>query len=110
VQKVLESLRAEGRIGASLQAEVEVRASGDRYAALASLGDDLRFVLITSAARATRVDAPADETIVATPSAHAKCERCWHYRADVGVDPAHTTICGRCVSNLEGPGEPRQHA
>jgi isoleucyl-tRNA synthetase len=110
VQKVLESLRAEGRIGSSLQAEVEVRAAGDRHAALAALGDDLRFVLITSAARVVRVETPADETIVATPSEHAKCERCWHYRADVGVDPAHSTLCGRCVSNLEGPGEPRQHA
>jgi len=110
VQKVLEALRAEGRIGSSLQAEVEVRASGDRHAALASLGDDLRFVLITSAARVSRVDSPSDETIVAVPSAHAKCERCWHYRADVGAAPAHPTICGRCVENLEGAGEPRSHA
>jgi isoleucyl-tRNA synthetase len=110
VQKVLEALRAEGRIGSSLQADVEVRASGDRCAALASLGDDLRFVLITSAAMVTKVDAPADETIVAAPSAHAKCERCWHYRFDVGASTAHPTICGRCVSNLEGAGEPRAHA
>jgi isoleucyl-tRNA synthetase len=110
VQRVLETLRAEGRIGSSLQAEVEVRASGDRHAALASLGDDLRFVLITSAALLTRADTPADETIIAVPSPHAKCERCWHYRADVGAAPAHPTICGRCVENLDGAGEPRSHA
>ncbi len=110
VQKVLEALRAEGRIGASLQAEVEVRASGERYDALASLGDDLRFVLITSAARVTRVGSPTDEAILAAPSEHAKCERCWHYRADVGSAAAHPTICGRCVTNLEGGGEPRVHA
>ncbi|RYY70673.1 MAG: hypothetical protein EOO24_49540, partial [Comamonadaceae bacterium] len=43
-------------------------------------------------------------------SADTKCERCWHWRADVGADPAHPTICGRCVSNLFGAGEARVHA
>jgi len=82
-------------------------AAGDDYDALASLGNDLRLVLITSAATVARGDALA---IDVTPSAHAKCERCWHYRADVGIDPAHPAICGRCTSNLFGSGEPRQFA
>jgi isoleucyl-tRNA synthetase len=106
VQKELEAVRAAGGIGSSLQAEVEVGADGERYALLDSLGDDLRFVLITSQARVVRNGA----AIKVTPSPHAKCERCWHYRADVGADAAHPEICGRCVANLYGAGEPRVHA
>jgi isoleucyl-tRNA synthetase len=45
-----------------------------------------------------------------TPSEAVKCERCWHWRNDVGQDPAHPTICGRCTSNLNGPGEDRKFA
>jgi isoleucyl-tRNA synthetase len=107
VLKELEALRSAGKIGSSLQADVAVTAGGEDYEALASLGDDLRFVLITSVATVTKGDAP---TIVAAPSAHAKCERCWHYRADVGSTAAHPLLCGRCVSNLFGAGEPRRCA
>ena len=107
VLKELETLRQEGRIGSSLQAEVEVTVPADDHAALAGLGDDLRFVFITSAATATPGAALG---ISAAASAHAKCDRCWHWRADVGADPARPNLCGRCVSNLFGPGEARQHA
>jgi isoleucyl-tRNA synthetase len=107
VQKQLETLRAAGGIGSSLQAEVAIGAPPGDYEALASLGDDLRFVLITSAASVVPAERLAIEVVT---SPHAKCERCWHYRADVGADPAHPTICGRCVANLAGPGEPRRHA
>jgi isoleucyl-tRNA synthetase len=107
VLKELEALRSDGRIGSSLQAEVTLTAAEPEYSALASLGDDLRFVLITSAATVARGDALA---IAAAPSPHAKCERCWHYRGDVGVDAAHPTICGRCVANLRGAGEARRYA
>jgi isoleucyl-tRNA synthetase len=110
VQKKLEELRERGAIGSSLQAEVDIRALRPRAALLAALGDDLRFVLITSAARVTAVDTDAEEAIIVTPSAHAKCERCWHWRADVGATAEHPTICGRCVSNLFGSGEPRSVA
>jgi isoleucyl-tRNA synthetase len=110
VQRVLETLRAEGRIGSSLAAEVEVRARGPKYDLLASLGDDLRFVMISSAAKVVRVDDPAQEAIVAVPSAHKKCARCWHYRDDVCTDPERPEICGRCVLNLSGTGEPRSYA
>jgi len=110
VQKVLEGLRGEGRIGASLQAEVRVRASGARHDALASLGEDLRFVLITSRAELVRVADAAEEGIDAAPSDHQKCERCWHFRSDVGRHSEHPTLCGRCHDNLFGTGEPRTHA
>jgi isoleucyl-tRNA synthetase len=99
VQKELEAVRAAGGIGSSLQAEVALRAEGSRYDSLASLGNDLRFVLITSKATVARESGPA---VTVTPSAHAKCERCWHYRVDVGADPAHPGLCGRCVANLFG--------
>jgi isoleucyl-tRNA synthetase len=107
VVKELEAVRQSGALGSSLQAEVAIAAPEDEYAALASLGDDLRFVTITSAATVARGAALA---IRVTPSAHPKCERCWHWRADVGADRAHPTLCGRCVANLFGAGEARAHA
>ena len=106
VQKELETLRAAGKIGASLAAHVEIGASGARHDALAVLGDELRFVMITSQATLRN----GADAIVATPSPHAKCDRCWHYRADVGADAAHPSLCGRCVSNLTGAGETRRFA
>jgi len=107
VNKAIESLRSEGRVGASLQAEVRLGAAEEDRALLASLGEDLRFVMITS-----RVVLEAAEALAVDvePSAATKCERCWHYRDDVGTDAAHPTICGRCVANLHGAGETRRIA
>jgi isoleucyl-tRNA synthetase len=110
VQKLLENHRAGGAIGSSLQAEVEIGASGEKLKLLQSLGDDLRFVLITSRATVTAAVSESEEAIRTAPSRHAKCERCWHWRADVGADPKHPAICARCVQNLYGPGEPRRFA
>jgi isoleucyl-tRNA synthetase len=110
VNKQLEEARAANQIGSALQAEVDVYLSGDEADVLTRLGDDLRFVLITSRASVHRVASAADERIVVTPSAHAKCDRCWHYRDDVGVNAEHPTLCGRCVSNLYGEGEARTYA
>ncbi|MEN9314858.1 MAG: isoleucine-tRNA ligase [Pseudomonadota bacterium] len=110
VLRSLEEQRSAGRIGASLQAEVELRVGTEDFDLLDTLGDDLRFVLITSQARIARAERADEEAILVTPSEHAKCDRCWHLRADVGLDPAHPTICGRCVANLHGDGEPRQFA
>jgi isoleucyl-tRNA synthetase len=107
VQKELETVRVAGRIGSSLQAEAEIHGDSERYELLSSLEDDLRFVLITSQARVVR---SSEAAIVVNASPHRKCERCWHYRADVGHDPAHPDICSRCTSNLFGAGEPRVHA
>jgi isoleucyl-tRNA synthetase len=107
VLKRLEEAREKGEIGSSLEAEATIAAPGDVYEALASLGDDLRFVMITSSATVLRGDAVAIEV---APSTHAKCARCWHWRADVGVDPAHPSLCARCVANLFGNGEVRVFA
>ncbi len=110
VQKEIEAVRAAGQVGSSLQAEVEIRAAGGRYDLLASLDDDLRFVLICSKTTLVKAADETAEAIVVTPSAHAKCDRCWHYRADVGHDAAHPELCGRCTSNLHGAGEARSAA
>ena len=110
VLKQLEEVRASGAIGSSLQAEVEIHASGDKLALLQGLGEDLKFVMITSAAQVVPAASDADEKVVVNPSKYKKCERCWHYRADVGADAGHAGLCGRCVSNLFGSGEARRVA
>ncbi len=110
VSKVLEELRIAGKIGSSLQAEVEIRASGAKHGLLASLGNDLRLVLICSKATLVKVDDSAAEGIAAAPSPHAKCPRCWHWREDVGANAGHPELCGRCDANLHAEGEPRSHA
>jgi isoleucyl-tRNA synthetase len=111
--KVLEDLRTAGGIGSSLQAEVEIRASGAKYELLASLADDLRFVLICSKTALVRASDPGVEAVIAVPSPHAKCARCWHWRADVGRHAQaadHPELCGRCAENLFGAGETRAAA
>jgi isoleucyl-tRNA synthetase len=107
VNKDIEAVRAEGKLGSSLQANVTLTAEAADHALLASLVEDLKFVFITSA-----IALAAGEALqVATkPSEAAKCERCWHYRDDVGHDSAHPTLCGRCTSNLYGAGEARTFA
>jgi isoleucyl-tRNA synthetase len=107
VNKDIEALRAEGKVGASLQADITLAAGPEDHALLASLGEDLKFIFITSA---VTLQPGAALTVQVTPSSAEKCERCWHYRADVGVDAAHPTLCGRCTSNLFGAGETRKIA
>ena len=80
------------------------------YELLSSLGNDLKFIFITSQARLERVSKVEDEGPIIEASKATKCERCWHYREDVGHDSAHPMICGRCTSNLFGLGESRQVA
>ena len=107
VNKEIETLRAAGQVGASLQAEVTLTVNPADFALLASLGDDLKYVFITSAFTLV-----AGEALAIAPKASeaTKCERCWHYRLDVGSVAEHPTICGRCASNLYGSGESRLFA
>jgi len=107
VNKDIETVRAEGKVGSSLQATVQLTVAPEDYANLSSLGDDLKYVFITSA-----IELIAGDVFSARVSASnaVKCERCWHYRDDVGHDAAHPTLCGRCTSNLYGVGETRAFA
>ncbi len=107
VNKDIEALRADGQVGASLQAEVTLTVGADDHVLLTSLGEDLKFVFITSAIKLVAGDAISTSV---EASKHAKCERCWHYRDDVGHDATHPTLCGRCTSNLHGAGEERKVA
>jgi isoleucyl-tRNA synthetase len=107
VNKDIEALRADGKVGASLQAAVTLQAVPEDHALLASLGNDLKFVFITSQLNLEAGDSLAAKVAV---SEETKCERCWHYAPDVGVNPAHPTLCGRCDSNLHGEGEKRLFA
>ncbi|MCD6041751.1 MAG: ileS [Burkholderiales bacterium] len=102
VRKEIEALRGADRIGSSLQAEADLYAGGKDQALLSSLGSELRFLMLTSAAR---VHAAGEVRVEVRPSEHAKCDRCWHYTADVNGEG----LCARCQSNLRGPGETRKH-
>ncbi|MFM9914739.1 MAG: isoleucine--tRNA ligase [Rhizobacter sp.] len=105
--KQIETVRGAGQLGSSLQATIAITANASDHALLASLGDGLKFVTITSDAT---LSAGSELAVSVTPSSAVKCERCWHYRDDVGHDAAHPTICGRCTSNLYGAGEVRRVA
>ena len=119
VNKELENLRSAKAIRGNLEAEVTLFVESALSEQLAKLGDELRFVLITSqAALAPLAEAGADAVETELPglklrilkSTETKCARCWHFRADVGTHAAHPEICSRCVDNIEGAGEVRQHA
>jgi isoleucyl-tRNA synthetase len=122
VSKELERLRADGRIGSSLDAEVDLYADEETAAMLQAVRDELRFILITSYARVhpggERPDDAVDVTLPGvaalavrvTPSTYPKCIRCWHHREEVGTIADHPEICGRCVENVDGPGEERRFA
>ena len=119
VNKALEASRAEGNVRGSLDANVALYASDELRATLEHLGDELRFVLITSDATCSALDeAPAEAfageleglRVVVVASNAEKCERCWHKRDDVGQVAAHPTLCVRCVTNVDGEGEVRHYA
>ena len=112
VSKVLEPMRADGAIGASLEAEVEILADASLLAPFAAVADELRFFFITSRLDLTPVTSPAGEGagpwVHAASTSHGKCVRCWHYRADVGSHADDPELCGRCVENVAGAGETRR--
>jgi isoleucyl-tRNA synthetase len=108
--KALEQLRKAGEIGSSLDAEVDLfvpEALAQRYAAVS---DELRFFFITSALNLVTDKEASAPYFRVRPSEQRKCVRCWHHRPDVGVNPSHPDICGRCVTNVDGSGEERKFA
>jgi len=122
VLRELERLRVAGAIGAPLDAIVEIYSGPGTRAALEQVGEELRFVLITSEAHVHAADARPESAVGADiegaegmwlhvhPSTAPKCVRCWHKRPDVGSVAAHPELCARCASNVEGPGETRRYA
>lgn len=119
VNKEMELQRAEKKVGASLSCNVSIYCSKELGAMLKTLENELRFVLISSAADVLPIDVAPDGAsatdmedlmLMVQSSSEAKCERCWHFRADVGSEPEHPTLCQRCVSNVSGAGEQRRYA
>ena len=105
-------------MGKALEAEVTLYAQAELADKLAKLGDELRFVLITSGAAISTDAAPSEAvateleglSVTVAQSAGTKCDRCWHFTDDVGAVEAHPELCGRCVTNVDGDGEQRQFA
>ncbi len=110
ITKAIEHEREAGHVGSSLQAEIHIQASSSDAALLKSLGDDLKFITITSSATVEEKAGITEITVSVKSSSHQKCGRCWHYRDDVGHDSQHPELCGRCTTNLFGSGEKRQVA
>src|SRR5690606_26280954 len=108
VARVLEPMRAGGEIGAALEAEIALDCGVSDQNWLAPLADELRFLFISGDVSIVADDDAHDITVRARPTEKPKCVRCWHHRADVGSHAAHPQLCGRCVSNIEGPGEDRK--
>ena len=106
----LERLRAAGEIGSPLEAKVVVECTVAQSAQFAALGDELRFFFITSEARVEAVPGATGVSLRVTPTTAKKCVRCWHRLDDVGTHAEHPELCGRCVSNVDGPGEVRRFA
>lgn len=117
VNRVLEQARADKVIGAALEAEVTLYANEEYAKILSQLGDELRFVLITSKAEVkplAEADVEDGEVdgfkVKVVRSANEKCPRCWHYSDTIGQNAAHPTLCSRCVENVDGEGEVRHFA
>jgi len=119
VNKEIENLRAASQLGSALEAEVTLHCDAALKSVLDLLEDELRFVLITSKANVVLAHTGHSEWIktevpglwlAIQATSHAKCERCWHRRDDVGKDAHHPTLCGRCVTNVDGKGEVRKYA
>ncbi|RYZ83958.1 MAG: isoleucine--tRNA ligase, partial [Moraxellaceae bacterium] len=118
VNKVLEAKRTSGEVGGSLGAEVTLYCDAALQAKLQKLGNELRFVLITSTAEvlvaSEAENAEATDVsglyVFVKKSEHAKCARCWHHRADVGANTVHSELCLRCIENVDGAGEARSFA
>ena len=113
----LEEKRASGFIGGSLETDAVIYADEKFLNCLAKLGNELRFLTITSSARVLLnetncvVNKQVNEGLQTsiTRSLGKKCVRCWHFTSDVGASKEHPQLCYRCIINLEGPGEARSH-
>ncbi|EDL67968.1 isoleucine--tRNA ligase [Vibrio campbellii] len=119
VNKLLEDARKEKTIGGALQAEVTLFADDALAAKINKLEDELRFVLLTSAAKVKPLGEKTDAAqatdieglfVEVAAAEGEKCDRCWHHTSDVGTIEGHDKICGRCVSNVDGEGEVRKFA
>ncbi len=108
VNKVIEQARADKKVGGSLEAAVTLYAEPELAAKLTALGDELRFVLLTSGATvADYNDAPADAQqsevlkglkVALSKAEGEKCPRCWHYTRGMSARWRNTQKSAAAVS------------
>lgn len=120
VNRVLEIKRNEDIVKASLEAKITIYADNDNYKLLEKLGNELRFLLISSKADLKAIEEKTSSSIAAnipglsieiTKIEEPKCERCWHRSSTVGENPHYEDICSRCVENITTEaGESREFA
>ncbi|MDX1321169.1 MAG: class I tRNA ligase family protein, partial [Oceanospirillum sp.] len=101
VNKSLEDARNAGTVKGSMATEVTLYADAELKALIEGLGDELRFVLLTSDAHVADLADAGDAAdteltglkVAVKASEHAKCGRCWHHREDVGQNEEHPELC-----------------
>ena len=106
--KKIEALREQGAVGSSLQAELKILAPSDIYKNLSFFDKELKYIFIVS--NIALEESKNALEVEVNASKNNKCERCWHYVADIGQNSKHPEICKRCISNLYEKGEKRKHA
>ena len=117
--RVLEGMRKAEQIGAALEAKLTIYADDATLSRLGEAASELRFFFITSEltlasldprpADAVKVELDGTEVWISAEVSNAeKCVRCWHRRDDVGSHAEHPELCGRCIGNIQGPGENRR--
>jgi isoleucyl-tRNA synthetase len=98
VLKSLETARNEKLIGAPLEACVRLSAGVDLYPLVEQYARELPALFIVSQVALDRADALS---VQVERAAGRKCERCWKYTIDTGVDARFPTICGACAEAVE---------
>ena len=118
VSKVLEPMRVNGEIGASLQAEVDLFVDDSLLQKMQQVSSEARFLFITSQLNLKPLSIKSELAVAvenspvfihAQASKQTKCVRCWHYREDVGSHSEDPELCSRCELNVNGVGEVRQY-
>jgi isoleucyl-tRNA synthetase len=119
VNQALEIARKTAVIGSGLAADIDLYVDDATRAMLEPLGEELRFVLITSGVNLLSLDSKPDDVLDSAipglavrvkPSDATKCVRCWHRVDDIGENTQHPELCGRCITNVSGAGEKRTWA
>lgn len=91
IAQAVEKAQKAGEIGSALEARVIVTAPD--AASFRPLAGELEELFVLSDLTFGEGTENAVE-VLKTP--HARCERCWRHRAEVGQSAAHPTLCSRC--------------
>ena len=92
----LEKARQAKTIGKALEAKIEIVIP--QAQSRVSAPDLLRELLNVSD---LKVKVGEAASYLVSRADGQKCERCWHWETDIGQNPEHPTICGRCVEAVK---------